>query len=145
MPTDAAVSKRMSRNSRRDTKPELALRSALHQMGLCFSVDHAIHGMRRRSDVVFPTEHVAVYVDGCFWHSCPQHGTVPTQNRQWWLDKLAANRQRDEDTDVVLRADGWTVLRFWEHDDAQLAAAQVRDIVGRIRRGSLGIAGSTAR
>ncbi len=124
---------RMTNSKRRDTKPELALRSALHRMGLRFSVDRPIHGARRRSDIVFPTEQIAVYVDGCFWHRCPQHGTVPIHNRQWWVDKLAANRERDEDTDAALRADGWTVFRFWEHDDPHFAAAQVRDAVLGVR------------
>lgn len=131
---------RMTTTKRRDTKPELALRSSLHGMGLRFSVDRPVRGSRRRSDVVFPTERVAVYVDGCFWHGCPQHGTVPKQNRQWWLDKLAANRQRDVDTDAALRADGWTVLRFWEHDDPLAAAAKVRDVLVAIRSGSRGMA-----
>ena len=130
----------MTNTKRRDTKPELALRSSLHGMGLRFSVDRPVRGTRRRSDVVFPTERVAVYVDGCFWHGCPQHGTVPKQNRQWWLDKLAANRQRDVDTDAALRADGWTVLRFWEHDDPLAAAAKVRDVLVGIRKGSRGMA-----
>lgn len=127
---------RMSKSRRRDTAPELALRSALHAMGLRFSVDRPIPGTRRRFDIVFPTERVAIYVDGCFWHSCPQHGTVPKQNRQWWVDKLAANRQRDEDTDAALCADGWIVLRFWEHDDPAAAATRARETVLR-RRGLL--------
>lgn len=135
---------RMTNTKRRDTKPELALRSAVHAMGLRFSVDRPIPGTRRRSDVVFPTERVAVYVDGCFWHSCPQHGTAPKQNRQWWLDKLAANWRRDDDTDAALRADGWTVLRFWEHDDPLVAAGRVRDAVLRRRAGLAG-AGRRAR
>lgn len=124
-----AIRERMVNTKRRDTKPELALRSALHAMGLRFSVNRAIQGSRRRTDVVFPTERVAVYVDGCFWHSCPEHGTVPKQNREWWEDKLAANRRRDADTDASLRAEGWTVLRFWEHEDLLVAARTVRNAV----------------
>jgi DNA (cytosine-5)-methyltransferase 1 len=120
---------RMASAKRRDTKPELALRSALHAIGLRFSVDRPIPGTRRRADILFPTEQVAVYVDGCFWHSCPQHGTVPKQNRQWWLEKLAANRRRDDDTDATLRVNGWRVLRFWEHDEPLAAAGQVREAV----------------
>jgi DNA (cytosine-5)-methyltransferase 1 len=136
---------RMTSTKRRDTKPELALRSALHRMGLRFSVDRSIHGSRRRVDILFPTERVAVYVDGCFWHSCPQHGTIPKQNRQWWVEKLAANSQRDEDTDAALRADRWTVLRFWEHEDPLVAAKHVRDVVLDIRIRSLGIARESAK
>jgi DNA (cytosine-5)-methyltransferase 1 len=135
---------RMTNTKRRDTKPELALRSALHAMGLRFSVDRPIPGTRCRADIVFPTGRVAIYVDGCFWHSCPQHGTVPKQNRQWWVDKLAANRRRDDDTDAGLQADGWTVLRFWEHDDPLAAARQVRDAVLQ-RRASHAVGGRRAR
>jgi DNA mismatch endonuclease (patch repair protein) len=65
---------------------------------------------------------VVIYVDGCFWHSCPEHGTLPKQNREWWSDKLTTNKSRDADTDTRLRADGWTVLRFWEHEDPEVAA-----------------------
>jgi DNA mismatch endonuclease (patch repair protein) len=135
-PSSQVVRDRMVNTKRRDTKPELALRSALHRMGLRFGVDRPIPGTRRRSDIMFPTEHVAVFVDGCFWHSCPQHGTVPKQNQQWWVDKLAANRSRDEATDAALQADGWTVIRFWEHHDPAAAAKQVRDTVVRARRKS---------
>ena len=124
----------MRNTKRRDTKPELALRSALHGMGLRFSVDRPVHGTRRRSDVVFPTERVAVYVDGCFWHGCPKHGTVPKQNRQWWMDKLAANRQRDADTDARSAqtagrssASGSTTTRC--------RSAKVRDVLVGIRNG----------
>ena len=123
------VRTRMANTKRRDTKPELALRSGLHAMGLRFFVDRPIPGTRRRADIVFPTEQIAVYMDGCFWHSCPQHGTVPKRNRQWWLDKLAANRRRDDDTDAMLRANGWSVLRFWEHDEPVTAAGRVREAV----------------
>jgi DNA mismatch endonuclease (patch repair protein) len=119
----------MATTRRRDTGPELALRSELHRVGLRFRVDRLVDGTRRRADIVFPVEQVAVYVDGCFWHRCPIHGTVPKQNRQWWIDKLDANQARDADTDARLRASGWTVLRFWEHDDAILAARDVYDTV----------------
>ncbi len=122
-----AIRLRMSNTKRRDTKPEVALRSTLHRMDFRFRVDVPINGSRRRSDIVFPSDWVVVYVDGCFWHSCPDHGTIPKQNREWWTEKLAANRVRDEDTDAKLVADGWKVFRFWEHDDPCAAAAAVRD------------------
>lgn len=125
---------RMATTKRRDTKPELALRSALYGMGLRFGVDRKINGNRRRTDVVFPTERVAVYVDGCFWHGCPQHGTIPKQNRQWWIDKLDANRSRDAATTTALTEEGWRVLRFWEHDEPVAAAGTVRDVVVSLRR-----------
>ena len=128
----------MQMTKKRDTKPELALRSELHRRGLRFFVDRAIDGTRRRADVVFPNDDVAVYVDGCYWHSCPVHGTTPKENREWWVAKLAANRARDEDTVEKLRAAGWTVLRFWEHDDPAVAADQVRSTLEQIRAGGRG-------
>lgn len=81
--------------------------------------------MRRRADIIFPRLRVAVYVDGCFWHGCPLHGTSPKANAQWWREKLDHNRQRDEDTDRVLSAAGWIVVRVWEHEDANEAATRV--------------------
>lgn len=125
---------RMATTKRRDTQPELALRSALHGMGLRFGVERKINGNRRRTDVVFPTERVAVYIDGCFWHGCPQHGTIPKQNRQWWIDKLDANRARDAAATQALTEEGWRVLRFWEHDEPAAAAGDVRDVVRSVRR-----------
>lgn len=89
--------------------------------------------MRRRADVVFTKEKVAVYVDGCFWHSCPEHATVPKSNRDWWVDKLAANVRRDRDTDERLRAAGWEVIRVWEHADPSEAADAIEQVV-RSRR-----------
>ena len=115
------------RNTRqRDTPAELALRSALHRRGLRFYVDRPmLQNLRRRADVVFPRARVAVYVDGCFWHSCPIHATSPKANADWWRNKLEANRRRDHDTDIRLREAGWTVLRVWEHEDPDDAADRV--------------------
>jgi DNA mismatch endonuclease (patch repair protein) len=124
--TDAITSARLSKQRRRDTKPELALRRALHAQGLRYFVDRApLKGLRRRADVVFPRRKVAVYVDGCFWHSCPLHATFPRNNAQWWKDKLAANVVRDRDTDRQLHDAGWTVVRIWEHEDPEEAARTV--------------------
>ncbi len=124
--TDAATSARLSKQRRRDTGPELALRRELHRRGLRYFVDRApLKGVRRRADVVFPRRRVAVYVDGCFWHSCPVHATSPRNNAQWWADKLAANVVRDRDTDARLDAARWTVVRVWEHEAARDAADKV--------------------
>lgn len=124
------IRQRMSMTKRRDTKPEVELRRALSRMGFRYRLDVPVNGSRRRTDIVFKRERLAVYVDGCFWHSCPVHGTVPKQNRDWWIEKLASNKARDDDTDARLRADGWKVLRFWEHEDpemvADLVAARIR-------------------
>lgn len=112
--TDAKTSARLSKQRRRDTKPEVALRRELHRRGLRYFVDRApVKGMRRRADLVFPRRKVAVYVDGCFWHSCPVHATKPRNNAQWWADKLAANVARDRDTDTRLIEEGWRVVRIW--------------------------------
>lgn len=130
--TDAKTSARLSKQKRRDTKPEVALRRALHRRGLRYFVDRApLKGMRRRADLVFPRRKVAVYVDGCFWHSCPIHATKPRNNAQWWADKLAANVTRDRDTDEKLLAEGWRVVRIWEHEDPAEAADRVVDELSR--------------
>lgn len=116
----------MKGNRRRDTKPELALRRLLHSRGLRYRVDfRVLQDVRRRADVVFTRSQVAVFVDGCYWHGCPTHGTVSKTNTTYWVDKIAANRRRDRDTDLRLEEAGWLVLRFWEHDDAAEAADRV--------------------
>lgn len=89
-------------------------------------------GLRRRADLVFPRRRVAVYVDGCFWHSCPQHATHPKNNAQWWAEKLAANVARDRDTDERLETDGWSVVRVWEHEPAGSAADKVQTALGTV-------------
>jgi DNA (cytosine-5)-methyltransferase 1 len=131
--SNEVIVRRMRSTKRRDTKPELALRSELHRLGLRFFVDRAIVGTRRRADILFPRDRVAVYVDGCYWHACPDHGTTPKANREWWVAKLEANQARDQDTVAKLCAAGWTVLRFWEHDDPAVAAGQVWSTLQRIR------------
>lgn len=120
----------MERQGRRDTKPELALRKELWARGLRYRVDMApIRGLRRRADLVFSRSKVAVYVDGCFWHSCPTHATVPKSNREWWVAKLTTNVDRDRDTDARLGEAGWMVVRVWEHEGVTEAADRVEAIV----------------
>jgi DNA mismatch endonuclease, patch repair protein len=79
--------------------------------------------------VVFPRERVAVFVDGCFWHQCPEHATIPANNREWWQEKLATNVNRDRATDDLLESQGWIAIRVWEHEEAQAAAARIRTVV----------------
>lgn len=134
MPGPAASSidvlRRMQAQRRRDTVPELALRSQLHRKGLRFRVDRVVlPGIRRRADVVFARARVAVFVDGCFWQACPQHATRPRANADWWAEKLAANERRDRDTDQRLDAAGWRVVRVWEHEDMAAAAEQIRALL----------------
>jgi DNA mismatch endonuclease (patch repair protein) len=120
------VSARMSRQRRRDTAPELNLRRALHRRGLRYRVDLPLPGLpRRRADIVFTRARIAIFVDGCFWHSCPDHATRPSHNAEWWSEKLARNVARDRETDERLTSAGWTVMRFWEHADPVEAADAV--------------------
>lgn len=126
----------MSRLGRRDTLPELALRSELHRRGLRFRVDRApLRGLRSRADIVFGPARVAVYVDGCFWHSCPEHATRPKSNAEWWERKLRRNQERDAETDLALREQGWEVVRIWEHEDPVEAADRVEEAVSSRRPG----------
>jgi DNA mismatch endonuclease (patch repair protein) len=124
------VAARMSRARRRDTAPEVAIRREAHRRGLRYRVDAGIPGLpRRRADMVFLGRKVAVFIDGCFWHSCPVHATTPTANQEWWVAKLQRNEQRDRHTDEHLRGLGWTVLRFWEHEDAVAAVDDIEHVV----------------
>lgn len=124
----------MSKLGRRDTLPERAIRSELHRRGLRFRVDRApIPGLRSRADIVFGPARVAVYVDGCFWHSCPEHGTRPKANAGWWERKLDRNQERDRETDRVLQEHGWEVVRIWEHEDPVAAADRVQRAIEGVR------------
>jgi DNA mismatch endonuclease Vsr len=129
------IRQRMRTTKRRDTRPELLLRSELDGRGLRYVVDYALGGTRRRADIVFKGARVAVYVDGCFWHSCPSHGTMPKSNGNAWKEKFDANRARDQDTDARLAEAGWTVMRFWEHDDPVESAAKVATAVRAVATG----------
>jgi len=116
----------MRATGQRDTGPELALRSAVHRRGLRYRVhQRPLPTSRRRADLVFATARVAVFVDGCFWHGCPEHMTWPTSNAAWWREKIDGNRQRDCETDTILEAAGWMALRVWEHEDPEAAAERV--------------------
>jgi DNA mismatch endonuclease (patch repair protein) len=118
-------------NRSQNTRPELALRSRLHRLGLRFRVDRRIGEGRSapRPDVVFPSQKVAVFLDGCFWHGCPKHGTRPRTNRVYWDAKITANRARDARQNAALEAEGWLVLRVSEHDAPDEAAARIAAFV----------------
>jgi len=133
--SSAAVRSVMQGNRGRDTKPEVALRSALHRRGLRFRKHAApLRGLRCRADVVFPRERVAVFVDGCFWHRCPEHGLRPRTNQAYWDAKIARNVERDARNNAALAAAGWTVVRVWEHEPLEVAAERVEAAVLAARR-----------
>jgi DNA mismatch endonuclease, patch repair protein len=128
--TSPAVRRRMQATRQGDTPAEVALRSALHRLGLRFRLHRNIEGVSRvRPDIVFVSARVAVYVDGCFWHSCPEHGSAPKANREWWADKLSGNVERDRRHEAALREAGWEVIRIWEHEDSLHAARRVFEAV----------------
>lgn len=118
----------MQANRSRDTKPELKVRRALHGLGFRYRVGIAPEpGLRRRADIVFTRARVAVFIDGCFWHGCPHHGrSTFNHNADYWPAKIAANVVRDADTTDRLREAGWTVLRFWEHEDTAEVVEAIR-------------------
>lgn len=116
----------MSRLARRDTVPELDLRRELHNRGMRFRVQLKVPGNNRRTiDIAFPRARLAVYVDGCFWHGCPEHHTRPRANAEWWAWKIERTQARDADTDRQLAEAGWEVVRVWEHEDPAQAADRV--------------------
>jgi DNA mismatch endonuclease (patch repair protein) len=120
----------MQGNRGQDTGPEQAIRSALHRHGLRFR-KHAspLRGLRCQVDAVFSREKVAVFVDGCFWHGCPEHGRVPKDRNGYWAAKLGRNMERDQRNNKALSDAGWLVLRYWEHEDPAQVALDVRSAV----------------
>ena len=127
----SAVRVVMQGNRRRDTKAELRLRSALHRLGLRFRVDRQIGSGRGapRPDIAFVRPLLAVFVDGCFWHACPEHGTQPRSNTSYWTAKIARNRVRDAANTQALEALGWGVVRVWEHEDPEVAARAIHELL----------------
>jgi DNA mismatch endonuclease, patch repair protein len=117
----------MRANRRRDTGPERLVRSLLHSSGLRYRVDLpvSVGGHLVRPDIAFTSRRVAVFIDGCFWHGCPQHGRRPSINKDYWGPKLARNRERDREQSALLRSEGWTVLRIWEHVPPDQAVAEI--------------------
>lgn len=116
----------------RDTAPEMSLRRHLHAMGVRYRVGHRIELPGRRAvkpDLAWRRRRLAVFVDGCFWHACPHHGRPPKSNTDYWIPKLAANQRRDYEQTAALVGLGWTVMRFWEHEDMATCAVIVRAFV----------------
>jgi DNA mismatch endonuclease (patch repair protein) len=135
VPSSPAATAKMRANRRRDTGPELALRRSLHRRGLRFRKDFRVATAARsvRVDVAFPALRLAIFVDGCFWHSCPEHASVPKANADYWIPKLAENVARDRRNDLDLSEAGWTVVRLWEHESVDAMATRVGDCVDHLR------------
>jgi len=148
-PSSPAVRATMQGNRRRDTRPERSIRSALHARGMRYRVDFPIRpvaGARPiRPDIVFPRARLAVFIDGCFWHGCPKHGTQPNRNAHYWTAKLKRNVERDRRHDVLLRGAGWTVLRIWEHDDVLKAVDRIECAYDSASMGLTPIANAASR
>lgn len=131
-PSSPGVAARMSRQARRDTAPEVAVRKLLHAAGYRYRINERVPGMSRRTiDIAFTRAKVAVMIDGCFWHGCPEHTTQPKSNAEWWRQKLDRNMARDAETTAHLTAEGWVVLRFWEHQVPGQVADTVAEVVDR--------------
>jgi DNA mismatch endonuclease (patch repair protein) len=127
----------MLANRRRDTSPEMAVRRMVHAAGLRYRVDvRPLPNLNRRADLVFTRARIAVFIDGCYWHGCPAHGTAAKTNSEYWRRKIAGNRARDKETDRCLVDAGWTVIRDWEHSDPGVVAARVVDAVRSADRGA---------
>ncbi|WP_116199453.1 very short patch repair endonuclease [Amycolatopsis circi] len=128
--TTSAVSARMSKQKSRNTGIEIALRKILHAAGFRYRVHRRpVKGVRREADLVFGPSRVAVFVDGCFWHGCPEHGTWPKNNADYWRTKIETNRRRDANTDQLLLEAGWLSVRIWEHEATDVAASRVIETV----------------
>jgi len=129
-PSSDEARRRMEATRRRDTAAEIAVRRRLHAKGLRYRINYRIALLpRRRADIAFPKQRVAVFVDGCFWHGCPKHGTMPKANRPFWKEKITTNRRRDKDTNRRLRGSGWLAVRVWEHEYPEIAARRVASVV----------------
>ena len=135
-PSSAAVSAVMRANRKRDTQPEIRIRSELHRLGFRFRKNLLIRlpGLSVRPDIVFPRLKLAIFIDGCFWHCCPVHGNRPRANSAYWKPKLERNVERDRRVTAELKRNGWGVIRIWEHADLSKAIAAIADAVVEVRR-----------
>lgn len=126
------ASRRMAKVRQKSTGAEVAVRRELYRRGLRYRVDfEVLKKPRRVAGVAFPGRRIAVFVDGCFWHGCPEHATWPKQNAEFWRQKIEANRLRDAGTNSRLFDAGWTVLRFWEHQQPIDAAEAIAQTVAK--------------
>ncbi|MGW1163120.1 very short patch repair endonuclease [Streptomyces sp. NPDC002513] len=137
--SSAARRRNMQAIRSRDTQPERLIRRLVHAKGLRYRVAaRPLPGLRRTADMVFRPAKVAVFIDGCYWHGCPEHYVAPRTNPAYWSEKVLRNVRRDRDTDERLTEAGWIVLRFWEHEPSDACAHKIVDIVLARRGDSLG-------
>ncbi|RSZ65433.1 very short patch repair endonuclease [Corynebacterium hylobatis] len=122
-PLNIHVRNQMRNMPRAGSLIERAVRSELHRRGLRFRVN--FRGVPGTPDIAFTRAKIAVFIDGCFWHACPLHGTMPFNNREWWKAKLLRNQERDREKDAALEALGWLPLHYWEHDDPEEIADEI--------------------
>jgi DNA mismatch endonuclease (patch repair protein) len=125
-PLNSMVSAEMQRMPRESTGPEMLIRRELHRRGLRYRVND--RNLPGRPDIAFTSARVAVFIDGCFWHSCPDHGVLPRNNREWWRAKLTRNVARDREKDAQLGTMGWVVVHVWEHEDPIRAADAIEEL-----------------
>ncbi|WP_131733480.1 very short patch repair endonuclease [Gordonia paraffinivorans] len=124
----------MSRQKSKNTAPEIAVRRCLHERGFRYRIDVKLEpDLRTRADLAWKGLKLAVFIDGCFWHGCPQHATRPAANREWWAKKLDTNIARDRRTDDALRSRGWVVRRFWEHQTPEEIADKIVETIDELR------------
>lgn len=126
IPLNQHVTQQMKKMPRSGSKPEMLLRSELFRRGMRFRVNYpALPG---RPDIAFTKAKIAIFIDGCFWHGCPIHGTLPKNNREWWDEKLQGNKDRDRRKDLELQEMGWLALHYWEHDDFEEIADEIEEV-----------------
>jgi DNA mismatch endonuclease, patch repair protein len=126
VPLNSTVSAQMQRMPRSSSGPEMLIRRELHRRGLRFRVNHP--RLPGRPDIAFTAARIAVFIDGCFWHSCPDHSVLPKNNRDWWQSKLERNAKRDREKDAELEKMGWTVVHVWEHEEALEVADAIEEL-----------------
>lgn len=132
--SSTSVSARMSKQRRRDTGAELLVRHLLHARGVRYRVDVRLEkDFRCKADMAWKTLRLAVFIDGCFWHGCPEHATKPRANEEWWRRKLEGNVARDRRIDAELAARGWSVMRFWEHEEPAVVADAICEKLDELR------------
>lgn len=129
-----SVRARMRRQRSKDTAPETQVRRALHSRGVRFRTDVKVEpDLRTRADIAWRGLKLAIFIDGCFWHGCPEHATRPAANAAWWAQKLEMNKARDRRTNGILTERGWTVRRYWEHEPPEAVAEDIVRLLDSLR------------